>query len=325
MKCAVASPSITANQYPHLKNRLTRLVRTSLSFFPRLFLVSSYKRPKGISVMMRVKDESDWIRPSIESIKGIADEIIIVDNGSSDGTYEILKEMASEEKGLVKLWRKSDLSYCALCNFALDQTQFQWAFKWDGDMIAHTSGDCNISKLRERLLSLNPKRYYLIYFRHINLSGDLFHQDPNEMVHVEEYIHTFSEKARYIHQGRFEAIKFPKHYRPLFWYEPYSFHVNVRSARRMLLRCFWDEWMEMKDYKRYPKIEDYVDEKIKDEFKTDSLEEAASLCVKRVCNNFIRYDPQIFGPYPDLLKPCLERVKYKLIYKDGKIIGRDEN
>ncbi len=68
-------------------------------------------------------------------------------------------------------------------------------------MIGH-----DIINLRERLLSLNSKRYYLIYLRHINLSGDLFHQDPKEMVHIEEYIHSFSEKASYIHPGRFEAV-----------------------------------------------------------------------------------------------------------------------
>jgi len=316
--------AITANQYPHLRNRVTRLVRTSLSFFPRLFLTSSHKRPSGISIMMRVKNEADWIRPSVESIKCIADEIIVVDNGSTDGTYEILEEIASEEKGLIKLWRKPDLRHCDLSNFALEQTSFHWVFRWDGDMIAHTSGECNILKLRERLLSLNTERYYLIYLRHINLSGDLFHQDPKEMVHIEEYIHSFSEKARYIHPGRFEAIKIPKYYRPLFWYEPYSFHVNVKPARRMLLRYFWEDWMELKDYEKYPKVEDYVNEKIKDEFETDSWKEAERLCAKRVCSNFIRYDPQIFGPYPDLLKPYLERPKYKLIYEDGKIIGRDE-
>jgi glycosyltransferase involved in cell wall biosynthesis len=319
------SSSITANQYPHLRNRFTRLLRAIFSFSPQLRFTSLPARLEGISVVMRVKNEADWIKPSIESIKGIADEIIVVDNGSTDGTYEILEEMTSDEKGLIKLWRKPDLNHCDLSNFALEQTSFRWVFRWDADMVAHTTGDYNISHLRERLLSLDDRRYYLIYLRHINLSGDLFHQDPKEMVHIEEYIHSFSEKARYIHPGRFEAIKVPKYYRVLFWYEPYSFHVNVKPARRLLLRYFWEDWMELKDYKRYQKLEDYVKEKIKDEFKTDSCVEAERPCVKRVCSSFMRYDPRIFGPYPDLLKPYLEMPKYRLIYKDGKIVGRDEN
>lgn len=318
------SVPITANQYPHLRNRLARLARTALSFSPQLRFVALPSRPKGISIMVRVKDETDWIRPSIESTKGIADEIIVVDNGSSDGTCEILEEMASKEKGLIKLWREPNLSHCDLSNFALEQTSFRWVFRWDGDMIAHTSGNYNILNLRDRLLSLNPKRYYFIYLRHINLSGDLFHQDPKEMVHIEEYIHTYSDPARYIHPGRFEAIKVPKYYRVLFWYEPYSFHVNVKPARRMLLRYFWEDWMELKDYEKYPKVEDYVDEKIKDEFKANSWEEAEKVCVKRVCGNFIRYDSQIFGVYPELLRPHLQNPKYRLKYENGKIVGRDE-
>ena len=317
--------SITSNQNPERKNYLSKFLRRVVSIGPLMGVVPCSIQPVGISVVMRVKDEADWIRPSIESIKCIADEIIVVDNGSTDGTYEILEEMTSNENGLIKLWRKPDLNHCDLSNFALDQTSFRLVFRWDADMVAHTTGDYNISYLRERLLSLNPKCYYLIYLRHINLAGDLFHQDPKEMVHIEEYIHSFSEKACYIHPGRFEAIKVPKYYRVLFWYEPYSFHVNVKPERRMLLRYFWEDWMDLKDYEKYPKLEDYVVEKIKHEFETDSLEKAASLCVKRICNNFIRYDPQIFGSCPELLKPYLERPKYKLIYEDGKIVGRVEN
>ncbi len=81
--------------------------------------------------------------------------------------------------------------------------------------------------------------------------------------------------------------------------------------------------MELKDYKRYQKLEDYVDEKLNDEFKTDSWKEAQNLCVERICQNYIRFDPEIFGLYPDLLKPCLKNAKYQLTYKNGKIVGRD--
>ncbi len=316
--------SITANQNPQRKNHLSRLFRRLASHAQSLGIVTIPARPQGISVIMRVKDEADWIRPSIESIKGIADEIVIVDNGSTDGTYQILEEIASTEKYLIKLWRRPDLDHCALSNFALDQTTFRWIFRWDGDMVAHTNGDYPISHLRDRLLSLDHRRYYIIYLRPINLTGDLFHQDPKEMVHIEEYIHTFSEKASYVHPGRFEAIKFPKYYRPLFWYEPYSFHVNVKPASRMLLRYFWEDWMELKNYQKFPTLEDYVNAMIEGEFSTNSWEEAQKICFQRVCSNYICYDCKIFGPYPDILKPYLENPKYRLKYKNGKIVGRDE-
>jgi glycosyltransferase involved in cell wall biosynthesis len=288
-------------------------------------LISSSGRPVGISVVMRVKDEADWIEASVKSIKGIAEEIIIVDNGSSDGTYEILEECAFREHGLIKLWRKPELHHCELSNFALEKTSFRWVFRWDGDMVGHTSGAHPICELRERILSLNKNRYFLIYLRHINLSGDLFHQDSKEMVHIEEYIHTYSEAARFIHPGRFEAVKFPVYYKPLFWYEPYAFHVNVKPARRMLLRYFWEEWMERKDYERYPTLEEYVTERIPSEFGTTSCNEAQKVCLQKNLNNYIKYDVRLFGPYPELLKPHLEHPKYRLIYEGDKIVGREES
>jgi len=316
---------LAANQYPNQRNLLTRFCRRIASYAPFLALVPSPSRLQGISIIMRVKDEVDWIGPSMQSIMRIADEIVIVDNGSTDGTYEIFEDVVSREKGMVKLWRRPDLDLCELSNFALNQTRFRWVFRWDGDMIAHTSGDYDIRSLRQRVLSLDPRRYYIIYLRHINLAGDLLHQDPNEIVHIEEYIHTFSDKSSYIHPGRYEAIKFPKYYQPLFWYEPYSFHVNVKPARRMLLRYFWEDWMELKDYQRYPKLEDYVREKMKEVFGTESWDEAQELCVQRVCKDYVAFDSGIFGPYPDLLKPYLDTPKYRLKYKGGKIVRRDES
>jgi len=179
----------------------------------------------------------------------LADEIIIADNGSTDGTFETIQSLREGLHLPIKLYRKPELNLCELSNFLLDQTRYHWILRWDGDMVAHTSGQAAIKNLRKRLLALDQKRYYLIYLRHINLAGDLLHQDPNEQVHIEEYIHTYSEQARYIHPGRYEALRVPKYY----------------------------------------------------------------------------YDSEVFGPYPELLSPYLENLKYKLTYKDGKIVGRDEH
>jgi len=317
--------SISTNQNPEKKNKLSRFFRSIASQGPILRIVPFPKRPQGISIIMRVKDEMDWIEPSCQSIMACADEIVIVDNGSTDGTYQTLQLISSINPELVRVWRQPDLDHCALSNFALEQTRFRWVFRWDGDMIAHTSGKNAISRLRERILSLDARRYYLIYLRHVNLSGDLLHQDPREMVHIEEYIYTYSKEARYVHPRRFEAIRVPKYFRVLFWYEPYSFHVNVKPAKRMLLRYFWEDWMELKDYNRFPTLEDYVKKKISREFGTSSREKAERICVHRTFLNHIRYDPEVFGPYPELLIPYLKKPKYALKYSNGKIVGREEN
>lgn len=316
---------VSTNQSPHRTNYLSRTVRSFASLLQVLGLYPTVQpRTQGISVYMRVKDERDWIAASIASIRGIADEILVVDNGSTDGTFEILRDMAHRENGRMKLWQKPELYHSDLSNFAMEQTSFRWVFRWDGDMVAHTNGEHPIDELRTRILGLNPHRHYLIYLRHINLSGDLFHQDPQEMVHIEEYIHTFSESARFIHPGRFEAVKFPIYYKPLFWYEPYVFHVNIKSAQRMLLRYFWEDWMELKDYINYPTLQDYAAIHIEKEFGTSLMEEAQARCVKRMLQNHIPFDPMRFGPYPELLKPCLTQPRHLIQYENGRISGRED-
>jgi len=315
----------TVNQSPQRTNYFSRAFRSFTGFLPALGLYpAALQRSQGISIYMRVKNERDWIAASIASIRGIADEVIVVDNGSTDGTYEILQDMVSIENGRLKLWQKPELHHGDLSNFALERTSFRWVFRWDGDMIAHTSGKHPIAKLRDRILALHPKRHYLIYLRHINLSGDLFHQDPREMLHIEEYIHTFSESARFVHPGRFEAVRFSFYYKPLFWYEPYVFHVNIKTAQRMLLRYFWEDWMELKDYIRYPTLEDYAAAHIEKEFGTTLMEEAQTLCVSRMLQNHIPFDPERFGSYPELLKPYLTQPKYLIQYENGRISGRKD-
>jgi glycosyltransferase involved in cell wall biosynthesis len=315
---------ISGNQFPDRKNPVRQQIRKLISIAPTVGIVAKPSRPQGISVLIRAKNEKDWIRASISSIKGIADEIVIVDNGSTDGTYEKLLEVQRADPCRVQLWKCEELDVCSISNFGLSQTRFKWVFRWDADMVAHTSGKNDIAGLRERILELDPQRYFLIYLRHINLAGDLLHQDSREMVHIEEYIHTFSENAKYIHPGRFEAIKFPKYYQPLFLYEPYGFHVDVKPRRRMLLRYFWEKWMEGKDYNRFPSLEDFVSENIQEEFGTKSWKEAENNCFQKVSSNYIPYDKSTFGEYPDLLKPHLEEPKYLMQYRGGRIVDRIE-
>lgn len=317
--------SVTANQSPQRTNYFSRVFRLFASFLPVMGLYRTMpQRPQGISVYMRVKDERDWIAASVSSVKSIADEIIIVDNGSADGTYETLQDLAHAEKGYIKLFKRPEFHHCDLSNFALEQTSFRWVFRMDGDMVAHTDGAHPIAELRARILSLNPHRHYLIYLRHINLSGDLYHQNPREMVHIEEYLHTFSRSARFIHPGRFEAVKFPLYYKPLFWYEPYVFHLNIKPARRMLSRYFWEDWMELKDYIRYPALKDYVAAHIEKEFGTSLIEEAQKRCMEKVLQNHIPFDAERFGPYPAMLRPLLDRSPYRIQYRNSCISRRTE-
>ena len=315
----------TANQYPHKTNRLSRCLRAALSISPLLGLVAQPGRKMGISIYIRVKDEADWIELSILSIQDFADEIIVVDNGSQDGTIEKIKRLQNKLKIPLALYEQPSLNFTDLNNFALVKTNFHWVMKWDGDFVAHTSGENNISGLRERLLALDSRRYYFIYLRLINLNGDLLHQDSREQVHIEEYIHTYSSKAVFIHTGTYEAIHTPKFYEVLFWYKPYIFHINVKPARKMLKRFFWNSWLKLEGTSPHPKFEDYVQSQLPETFGTDSWDEAQQACILRASEYCVRYNQELFGPYPDLLKEHLKNPKYTLLYDGDKITGRLES
>ena len=68
--------------------------------------------------------------------------------------------------------------------------------------------------------------------------------------------------------------------------------------------------MELKDYLNYPSLEDYVATRIeRKNIGTARMEEAQSICVNRVLQNHILFDPKRFGPYPELDETPFEKIE----------------
>ncbi len=95
---------------------------TSLAVFERMLT------PQTISVCMIVKDEEKNLKRCLESVQGLADEIIIVDTGSSDNTKEIATQFTD------KIY---DFQWCddfsAARNFCLKQAVGDWVLFLDAD------------------------------------------------------------------------------------------------------------------------------------------------------------------------------------------------
>jgi len=82
----------------------------------------------GISLCMIVKDEENWIEKSIGSVKGIVDEIIVVDTGSGDRTPEI-----AEKLGAKVFHYKWDSNFSNARNFAIKKASGEWILFLDAD------------------------------------------------------------------------------------------------------------------------------------------------------------------------------------------------
>lgn len=300
-------------------------LRSAMSLLPYLGVVAKpdQSRPEGISVFIRAGNAADWIESSILSIRDFADEIIVVENGSSDGTWPLIERLA-KEIDIVRAYRAPQAGLLELTVAAEEKCRYRWTVRWDADFIAHTGGRSDIRGLREKLLALDRTRYYCVYLRPVNIFGDLEHVYGRGFLWTDSaYIH--SSGAKYIFSGGVERLSLPKYYAVKSFDAPYFFHVNIKPKREMLFRHFWNDWLKLSPvHAGYPP-EEYVARRIREDWGCGTLTEGEDAFIRRViCPNLVRYDAGKFGPYPALLEQLRRQPRYKVIYEAGKPVGREE-
>lgn len=323
-------------------------LRYIASFAPLVGVVARPQaRPNGISALVRVRGEEEWIEPCMLSIREFADEILVLDNGASPQTQNTLHRLRDSLGECLRLERWPHLDLFQVSNLGLEKARYRWIIRWDADFVAHTSGTGDIRNLRRYLLELDRRRYYLAYVAAAEVAGDLFHQFPDLRVRVDGQVHTASHRARYMpvrqtlirpamaspdrvlrrgHTLRItlESLRVPKFYQILRWQEVAYFHVNVKSARQTLLRHFWLEWLGQGNFRAFPTLESYALAQIRNRWVLSDPEEAAHHFMGSYCQGLVPFAPELCGPYPELLRPHLSQPRHRVEYRDGMIAGRSE-
>lgn len=84
-----------------------------------------------LTVVILTKNEARHIRRAIESVAAVADQILVVDSGSTDGTVALAEELGA--KVIHNPWR----NYATQFNFALDHLSdgTDWVLRLDADEI----------------------------------------------------------------------------------------------------------------------------------------------------------------------------------------------
>lgn len=303
--------------------------------------------PNGISAIVRVRGEEEWIEPSLISIREFADEILVFDNGASPETQKAVDRLRDPLGDLLRIVRCPHLDFFEVSNLALEKARSRWVVRWDADFIAHTSERGDIRNLRRYLLELNPRRYYLVYVTAAEMAGDLFHQFPDLRTRTDGQVHTASSLATYVPVRRIlkvsnlaspdrvlrngctlrvtkESLRVSKFYQVLHWKQVSYFHVNVKSARHTLMRHFWLEWLGQGDFQTFPTVQSYALAQIHNQWGLSDLEEAVHYFMAHYCQQLTPFDADRCGPYPELLLPYLRQPRYRVEYRDGLIIGRSE-
>jgi len=308
---------------PTSSSLIGRISRAACSWLPVVGLVRPPGRPQGISAIVRVRDEEEWLDASIRSIIGFADQIVIGDNGSRDRTPMIIERLRQEFPDLIEALVLPDADICALTNALIARTRYRWIIRWDADFVAHTTGPVRISRFREWLFGLPPRRYYMIYPRMVELTGDLWHQDPTNPTRADAHCWTASESVRYVYDARgYESPRVPRWYLVRRWEMPCFYHVNVKSDDRMFFNYAWKRYLVNPRRRKCSDISAYIDHLLVTEFGGRDLPRAAQEWVNRRVQQLVPIDHTRFPDYPELLGPALARPRYQIIDQGGRIVGR---
>lgn len=81
-----------------------------------------------LTVLIACKNERFDIRPCIESVQPIADEILVADSGSTDGTLDIVNDV-----GCCRVIEREYVNAADFRNWAIPQAQHEWVLIVDAD------------------------------------------------------------------------------------------------------------------------------------------------------------------------------------------------
>jgi len=287
-----------------------------------------YERKNGISVLIACRNEEAMIALCVRSFLEFGDELIVVDNGSTDRTTEIVRGLVSKYPGKIKLFNVPELTdLYHVRQFAFAHSSYRWVVRSDADFVAYTDGEYNILNFREILLRQNRLSSPIAYgfrlpnvfgdFRHTGLNqnpGSLGPNDPGRYVPPPVTFPTLRiyqvfPAFRFKRQGRWEGVRFQRVLNKVRFDldHPLWMHCNIKSRLSYLFRSERTNWRELGDNRKYPTLETYVREIIQYKYGTSDIDEASQLYFKSQVQPFLQpYDPEKYYPYPRLVREQME-------------------
>ena len=135
----------------------------------------------AISGILPIKNGEHWISrnlPKILQTLSLDDELIVVDDGSSDNTYSLLSQQASKDQR-IKILRTTGVGLVEALNLAINQSENSWLARFDID---DTYPEDRISIQREEIES-NTSVIFTDYRMRLN-GGTNLGYFPSPITHL---------------------------------------------------------------------------------------------------------------------------------------------
>ena len=177
----------------------------------------------GVSAMLRIKNEQAKIYYVLRSIFEVFDEIVIVDNGSTDGTLEIVREFKQQrdQDDKIKLYfypfqiarcgqehfdtpENSIHSLAYYYNWALSRCSRRYVCKWDGDMILRKEARQSLKEVFSKI-QIHEKKCWGMYGQTVyrDLVGNFYLSDE---INWEPRIFPYGLNPRFHKADLFETL-----------------------------------------------------------------------------------------------------------------------
>ncbi len=140
-----------------------------------------------LSLCMIVRDEEDLLPACLDSVAGVADEVVVVDTGSVDRTPEIARSRGA--RVVEHPWTGD---FAAARNAGLERAQGEWVLVMDADEVLHPEDRAQVPGL---LIMRNVEGY-------LNTQVNFVGEDVDGEVEMGFSMRLFRNRAQYRYRGR---------------------------------------------------------------------------------------------------------------------------
>jgi hypothetical protein len=270
----------------------------------------------NISANIVCNNEKYWIKDSILSIVNLVDEIIYVDDRTSDGSLNIVEELSKIHKN-IKIFRYEEhglKNLGDLKNFALKVSKNEFVIRWDADFIAYD----DIEKLFD-FCEKNKNVYDGYVLCGPNLSGDIYHQPSDKQSFGPECYLFNKQKSKFISNDKYPD--YPSFDEKFKYCYPQNTHLgkshffihtnNLKSMERIAYRKRMCEYqLSGYDGSYWKWLRHDIDEEISKNIEIDK--------VKNSNLKLIEFDFNRWGNHPRKLIESKYSNSFKIIKIENK-------